>query len=690
MKCNSCGNVVDSQNTTCPSCGSSLYPSSNFIIQEDDYFETRRKLYVLCIIFLLIIIAGGLYLLNPTSASLINNKTTNNNLPGRTIMIYMVGSNLETELGLGSRDLSGIEYDKIKENDMHVLLMAGGTKSWYNNYINPNSTCIYELTENGYEAVEDKGLISMGKSSTLSSFLEYSYNKYKTGKYDLIIWDHGGAVDGSSYDDLFREGFGKDNLKLDELNSALSSSPFNKNNKLETVLYRTCLNSTIETANAIKDYANYMIASEEVTLGLSYGASALAFLNEVKKETSYMDYGTSFIDDYQNIIHGYCSSYQTKYECAKITYSIIDLSEISNLNNSIDKYFGNVNKNLDANFVQVSKMRADSRQYASEMDVNYDMVDLKELIDNLSTLENNGSKEVIDSLNKVVKYNYTNDNISAGLSIYMPYNSKSYFVSTYNKTMMPNNYKTFISKFYNLKGTYKTKEMSLVGKSTIFTKDDAGNANVSIELTDEEIENYAAGKYIIFADMGDNLYKPVFASDDINIVGNQLKANIAGKMVQICDNETCYWLTVNETTKEDNVIILKATGVLSKYNSIDDYKIDAVEFLIQIDEENPNGKIISVNKILNNQDSLDIGTVRLNLQDYETLTIATQYYTITDDQGNYISDWQGNGVYKGYEFDVNNFRFERKDFNNDIRYVAVIGYIDVSGKVTWSNLLELQ
>ena len=61
------------------------------------------------------------------------------------------------------------------------------------------------LTSNGYEVVSDQGLISMGNPSTLTAFLNYSYNKYKTGKYDLIIWDHGGAVDGSSYDELFRE-----------------------------------------------------------------------------------------------------------------------------------------------------------------------------------------------------------------------------------------------------------------------------------------------------------------------------------------------------------------------------------------------------------------------------------------------------------------------------------------------------
>ena len=48
----------------------------------------------------------------------------------RTVMIYMVGSNLESTNGLASSDLASI---KNKDSNTKVLLIAGGTNKWDNN-----------------------------------------------------------------------------------------------------------------------------------------------------------------------------------------------------------------------------------------------------------------------------------------------------------------------------------------------------------------------------------------------------------------------------------------------------------------------------------------------------------------------------------------------------------------------------
>ena len=119
----------------------------------------------------------------------------------------------------------------------------------------------------------------MGDASTLTGFLDYGYQNYASKKYDLIFWNHGGAIDGSEYDDLF----GKDTLKGNELDNALSKSYFSKDNKLELVIFRTCLNGSIEIASIFKNYADYMVASEEVTMGYNWG-SLFPTLNTVSKE----------------------------------------------------------------------------------------------------------------------------------------------------------------------------------------------------------------------------------------------------------------------------------------------------------------------------------------------------------------------------------------------------------------------
>ena len=79
----------------------------------------------------------------------------------RTIMIYLVGTDLETKGGLASRDLQDLKYEKIKNNNVNVVLIAGGTKTWKNNYIDSTSTSIYELKETGFVKVDNRKITNI-------------------------------------------------------------------------------------------------------------------------------------------------------------------------------------------------------------------------------------------------------------------------------------------------------------------------------------------------------------------------------------------------------------------------------------------------------------------------------------------------------------------------------------------------
>ena len=219
----------------------------------------------------------------------------------RTIMIYMVGSNLESKSGLATRDLQDLDYNKINANNNKVVLIAGGTEAWRNNYISQNETSIYELKENGFVKVDSRSLNNMGASDNLLYFLNYVSNNYQSDKYNFIFWNHGGAVDGSEYDDLSH-----DNLKLKEMDNAFSKSKFKGNNKLETISFRTCLNGTIEVANIYKKYAKYLVASEEVTIG-SKADSAIRFINEVSPSENGESFGRKQIDTYKEVVTNTCN-----------------------------------------------------------------------------------------------------------------------------------------------------------------------------------------------------------------------------------------------------------------------------------------------------------------------------------------------------------------------------------------------
>ena len=103
-------------------------------------------------------------------------------------------------------------------------------------------------------------LSSMADPETLQDFVAWGAVKYPAKKYGLVLWDHGGgSKTGIFIDELFEN----DTMYLYELGEALRGGGV----MFETVLFDACLMANVETAYIIKDYARYMVASEEVVVG---------------------------------------------------------------------------------------------------------------------------------------------------------------------------------------------------------------------------------------------------------------------------------------------------------------------------------------------------------------------------------------------------------------------------------------
>ena len=144
----------------------------------------------------------------------------------RTIMIYMVGSDLEDTNGLASSELSHINPSNIDLKNNNVIMITGGSKKWFNEYIDAEETAIFQLKENGFEKVKSESAKNMGDIKTLSNFLTTIYDDYPSKKYELIFWDHGMGALGLESDSL-----NNDILTLNELESSLKLSPFGTDEK---------------------------------------------------------------------------------------------------------------------------------------------------------------------------------------------------------------------------------------------------------------------------------------------------------------------------------------------------------------------------------------------------------------------------------------------------------------------------
>lgn len=188
-----------------------------------------------------------------------------------TIMIYMCGSDLESdysatgdypnELGLATANIMEIVSAAVPKG-INVIIETGGAKNWETNYGVPAKKIgRFHVEKN--TLVQDVILdnASMGKSATFQSFLEWGLKEYPAEKTGVILWNHGGAMDGCCYDENYRN----DSLLNSEIHHALEGAfaSTKRTEKLEWIGYDCCLMSVADIADFNSDYFHYMIASQE-------------------------------------------------------------------------------------------------------------------------------------------------------------------------------------------------------------------------------------------------------------------------------------------------------------------------------------------------------------------------------------------------------------------------------------------
>ena len=184
-----------------------------------------------------------------------------------TVMIYMVGSNLESEAGAASYDIMEMMESGVDVAKNNVIIYTGGSAYWTLDISSDyNSAIELQPDEDGDGALEGNLVgstdepLNMGDSATLTEFLDYTYKEYPADQYVLICWDHGGGpIFGFGADEIFDY----DSLTLEEFETALKNSPFGRNNKLAWIGFDACLMSSIETASILSPYADYLVASQE-------------------------------------------------------------------------------------------------------------------------------------------------------------------------------------------------------------------------------------------------------------------------------------------------------------------------------------------------------------------------------------------------------------------------------------------
>lgn len=182
----------------------------------------------------------------------------------RTVMVYIIGSNLETNSGLASSDIDEMLASDIGDNT-NIVIQTGGAINWTNPLIDDGEVNRFEIVNGTLNKTADLGAMSMVETSSLQDFIEYSAENYPANNYTLVMYNHGGGVPiAFGYDEIY------DGTLTDiNIGDALDGAGIH----FDALIFNACDMCSLELLMSVQDNTDYVLASERTLYGYDvYGA----------------------------------------------------------------------------------------------------------------------------------------------------------------------------------------------------------------------------------------------------------------------------------------------------------------------------------------------------------------------------------------------------------------------------------
>ncbi len=467
MFCTNCGSQVADHQTFCPRCGAVMktpvsYPGNMQTTgaQPGGPAKSGTNFAPILIAGLLIgaLLSGGIFAStrhqpenrNPKKQELVE-KPTDETEPReettspasdeaiRTLMIYMVGSDLESREGkyggAASKDIREILASDLPEN-VNVVLECGGSEEWHNSSI-PDGEVTRFLVRNGkLQELERLGCTSMSHEGDLSDFIKYAAENYPASNYSLILWDHGGGIPvGFGFDELADY----DAMYDYQIGQEIAASGLH----FDAVIFDACNMCTLEMGRALQPYADYMVGAESYVnnAGIDY-TNWLSGLNGNAREFC------------EQIVQDYMDSIQAEGLVGSM--SVIRLDYIDEVYDAYIDYIGSVRANLDGgDYAGYYKARGECGYYEEN-----DSVDLITLASSYNTTS---STPLINAVVNSVVYTESDIAYGHGLMAYSPY--EWYEEYTLGRTSFENlDYDPAITDFYD---NFVSMELAYLGEDYV-------------------------------------------------------------------------------------------------------------------------------------------------------------------------------------------------------------------------------
>lgn len=387
------------------------------------------------------------------TASATINVVESSGLDDSTLLVYMCGADLESDNSFATADIKEMLSVSGQPDDVNIVIQTGGAKSWHYTGVDASGNSVsiqYNKSQRWH--IENKKLVNdttsssvnMGASSSLQSFLEYGLKEYPADRVSLILWNHGGGIDGVCYD----ENNSNDSLTTVEVNTAVKNALKNtghEGEKLEWIGYDACLMDVQDIAINNSTYFNYMIASEESEAGEGWAYSS--WIDDFYAKKSTVDYLKACCDGFKASTD---ELYQQYGEKSDQTLAVLDLSKAStykdaweDMTSALKTKITSSNKSSFVSLVEGSKAFSAETDGGITYNYYYGLYDAKDFVNRLAknSTFNPGStytNAVLNAHSQLVTYSIKGAGAgnAYGLALYWGGYQDSYYnlKSTYNAT----------------------------------------------------------------------------------------------------------------------------------------------------------------------------------------------------------------------------------------------------------------
>ena len=388
-----------------------------------------------------------------------------------TVLVYVVGSDLESEYYLATEDLDEMIYG-FPGDSINVIVETGGAPAEIDDYRYVDFTTVkrHEI-KNDIIEISDLGQQNMGDPKTLTDFLVWGTSSYPANNYALILWNHGSGINGYGHDDV-----SFDFLSLDEIDDALNSAKKLNDVHYEMIGFDACLMATIEVANIVKDYGNYLVASEEIEVGYGWKYDEIiSSLNENPKQNG-AELGKVIADSF---FADTIEKSPPDMDLSRLTtLSVIDLTKIHSLNESINSLTSEIETNISKNDMpRFSVSLRDTERYgviskgedSGHMDIKHFTENISEYLPQFKSQSDRVQQAVDDSV--IYKVNGAARTQANGLSIYMPVTSDAVSTTYWSSSSSTNQ---FYSNYLDQDTIAPTQNLQIINRtiSGTYTGDD--------------------------------------------------------------------------------------------------------------------------------------------------------------------------------------------------------------------------